>query len=132
MKFIAKDDALFEQLTTSIHIISSSIQRFNIFNDGQNGLAVEVDFRLLYTPKHFLRLRFLAVKEYSFYWNSEYNFYNVETYKLVKKGELFYISFDPEDEASPKISENDQDSILFSGFEGYYIDSVANDQSTSV
>ncbi|WP_419699085.1 hypothetical protein [Mucilaginibacter sp. NFX135] len=52
------------------------------------------------------------------------NFYYVETYKLLKKDELFYVSFDPEDETSLDISENDQDFILFGGFEGYYIDPI--------
>ena len=125
MKFIGKDDVLLEQLMSNIKIISSSIRRFNIFKTDVDGLVIEADFELLYDPGSVLRLRFTEIKEYSFYWNSRFSFYNVETYKLIKKENLFYVSFDPEDETLLDISGNDQDSILFGGFEGYYIDTVA-------
>ncbi|MGN6395783.1 MAG: hypothetical protein ACTHMI_09475 [Mucilaginibacter sp.] len=90
-----------------------------------DGLVIEAEFELLYDPGSVLRLRFTEIKEYSFYWNSRFSFYNVETYKLIKKENLFYVSFDPEDETLLDISGNDQDFILFGGFEGYYIDTVA-------
>ncbi|WP_419788812.1 hypothetical protein HDF24_07475 [Mucilaginibacter sp. X4EP1] len=70
-------------------------------------------------------MRFKGVKEYSFYWNIRHSFYHVETYKLIKKEDLFYVSFDPEDESLLDTSEGDQDFILFSEFEGYYIASLA-------
>jgi hypothetical protein len=125
MRLIDKDDILFERLMSDIHIISSSISRINIFMTEEEGLVIEVDFELLYDASFALKLRFVRIKEYSFHWNSKHNFYYVEAYKLIKKNGLFYISFDPEDEASLDISEDDQDSILFGGFEGYYIDPIS-------
>jgi hypothetical protein len=124
MKLIGKDHILLERLTSDIYILSSSIKSFNIFTTDEDELIIEVVFELLYNPGSFLKLRFMGIKEYSFYWNSTYNFYYVETYKLIKKQDLFYISFDPEDETSLDISEADQDFILFNGFEGYYIDPI--------
>jgi hypothetical protein len=123
MEFIGKDHALFEQLN-KIYIISSTIRRFNIFTTDDSKLVVELEFQLRYAPGAILKLRFLEIKEYSFYWNSKYNFYYIETYKLLKKNDLFYLSFDPEDETTLDISENDQDFILFGSFEGYYMDRI--------
>jgi len=123
MEFIGKDHALFEQLN-KIYIISSSIRRFNIFTTDDDKLVVEVEFKLLYDPGAILKLRFLGIKEYSFYWSSIYHFYYVETYTLIKKDNLFYICFDPEDESSLDILEGDQDFILFGSFEGYYMDRI--------
>ncbi|SEP38561.1 hypothetical protein [Mucilaginibacter sp. OK283] len=118
MEFIGKDHSLFEKLN-KIYIVSSSIRRFNIFTAEDDNLVVEVEFKLLYDLGAILKLRFLGIKEYSFYWSSIYHFYNVETYTLIKKDNLFYICFDPEDESSLDILEGDQNFILFTGFEGY-------------
>lgn len=65
-------------------------------------------------------LRFIDVKEYSFYYSSHRIFYNVETYKFFKSGDLYYVSFDPVDE-SESISDDDQDYIKASSVNGYYI-----------
>jgi len=120
-KLVDKDLGLYERLMKDIHIISSSVKRFNIFISDDEGLTIEIDFELLYDLGSVLRVRFKRVKEYSFYWNSTHNFYYVERFKLIRKTDLFYLSLDPEDESSLDISENDQDFILFSGFEAWYV-----------
>lgn len=40
---------------------------------------------------------------------------------MLKKNDLYYMSFDPENESSLDISESDQNFILFGDFEGYCI-----------
>jgi hypothetical protein len=82
MKLIDKDHILFERLTSDIYIISSSIRGFNIFTTNEDELIIEVDFKLLYNSGSVLKLRFVGIKEYSFYWNSKHDFYYVETFKL--------------------------------------------------
>lgn len=122
MKVIGKDDVLFGRLSKDIYIVSSSIRSFNIFVDNKDDkLIIEIDFKLLYNLDSILKLRFVGIKEYSFSWNSTHSFYYIETYKLIKKENHFYISFDPEDEVLSGISENDRDFILFGSFEGYLI-----------
>lgn len=44
-----------------------------------------------------MKLIFSDIREYAFHYSSDHIFYNVEIYKLLKKGSLYYISFDPED-----------------------------------
>ena len=118
MKLIGKDHVLFEILNSEIYIINSSITRFNISTTDERGINIDVDFEL--SPNSaILKLKLLTVKEYSFYWNDRYNFYYIETFKLLKKENLFYLCFDPANESSLDISENDQDFILFGSFEGY-------------
>ena len=121
MRFIGKDDVLFEILKKDIKIISSSIIRIDVFKQGFD-LIIEVDIKLLYSKDKYIKLRFGGIKEYSFYFNSNHIFYNVESYKLIKDNNLFFISFDPENEMSLSASDNDQDSILCSSFEGYFLD----------
>ncbi|MFC0514002.1 hypothetical protein ACFFGT_07330 [Mucilaginibacter angelicae] len=68
------------------------------------------------------RLRFSDIREYSFYHRHDHHFRYVENFSLLKSGDLFYFTFDPEDERLMAISENDQDFILFGSFEGYLLD----------
>jgi len=121
MKFIGKDNLLFDILKKDGRLISSSIVRIDVFIENFE-LIIEVDLKLIYSEENSIRLRFSKVKEYSFYYNSNYRFYTVESYKLIMHGNLFFISFDPEDETSCSISENDQDSIMYGSFEAFIIE----------
>jgi hypothetical protein len=123
MKFIARDNTLFDILIKEHSIADSSIIKINIFVKDY-ALIIEIDLKVLYPQNNYLRLRFLEIEEYSFYHKSNYFFYNVERYKLIKTADHFFISFDPEDEKILSVSENDQDSISFGSFEGYSIDSL--------
>ena len=121
MNQIWKNDNLFELLRTEISILSSQITGFNI-HVKDFSLIIEVDIKLLYGKEECLKLIFSDIKEYAFYHNSNYTFYNVEAYKLLKKENLFYISFDPEEEDISNISKDDNDLILCGDIEGYFIE----------
>ena len=117
MKFIGKDDDLFELIKDGvIRILDSEITRINIFEESVLIFEVDLTFKA-----NLVRLRFKGIKEYSFYYNSTHIFYNVECYTLIKNDNLFYISFDPEDERSAIILENDNDFILCESIEVYSI-----------
>ena len=59
------------------------------------------------------KLFFKDVKEYSFYWNSNYYHNYIENLKYIQCDGLHYISFDP-DETVDTISESDNDFIYCS------------------
>jgi len=124
MDLIGRDEILFDLLKNAeLRILDAVVKKINIFVVGTKGLCIEVDF---YHPQYDgrnLRLRFLGIKEYSFYHNDSHIFYNVECYKLIMDGELYYLSLDPEDEFSTEASDSDQDLIVFRNFEGLFLES---------
>jgi len=123
MELIGNDEVLFELLKTwEVTIHDSVVKRINIFIEETNGLHIEIDFDDAKYKGNYLRLRFSGIKEYSFYHNNTYHFYNVESFKLIKDGEFFYLSLDPEDESSTFATDHDQDLIVFKSFEGYFIE----------
>jgi hypothetical protein len=122
MKFIGKDEVLFELLKdVQIRLLDSMIKRINIFTQGIEELYIEIDFDYSQYQGCYLRLKFSDIKEYSFYHNNTHTFSYVECFKLIKDGEFFYFSFDPEDEFSTVASETDQDLIVCGSFEGHFI-----------
>ena len=123
MKLIGKDEVLFELLKdVEIRILDSMIKKINIFTQGVEDLYIEIDFDYSQYKGYYLRLRFSGIKEYSFYHSNLHTFRYVECFKLIKDNELFYLSLDPEDEFSTVASDIDQDLIVCSSFEGYFID----------
>jgi len=120
MKYLAKDNELFDLLKSfQVRILDSSILKINIFIQDHQ-LFIEMDFAPI--KGEIFRLRFYDIKEYSFYHRHDHHFRYVENFSLLKSGDLFYFTFDPEDERLMAISENDQDFILFGSFEGYLLD----------
>jgi hypothetical protein len=120
MELIGKDDGLLKLLkNVTVRILDAEILRINIFIESKGKLCIEIDFKY---RKQYLRLRFVDIKEYSFYHTDIYNFRYVECFKLIKVDEFFYLSLDPEDEFSQLPSENDQDLIVCKNIEGYYVD----------
>ncbi|MFC3197292.1 hypothetical protein ACFOET_06680 [Parapedobacter deserti] len=119
MSYIAKDTKLFNLLSSDISILSSAILgiKMHLVNFS---LVIEVDFKLLYGDEKYLKIVFSRIKEYAFNYQSDRVFYNVEVYKLLKKGTLFYISFDPCDSDLSEISEKDNDMILCESIEGCF------------
>lgn len=115
---IGRNEILFGALSTEVSILSSKIDRINIFLKDSN-LLLEIDLRILYNENEFLKLIFSGIREYSFYHNSDYLFYNVEEYKFLRSNGLYYLSFDPEVNSMTEISENDGDFVLFENIEGY-------------
>jgi len=131
MKEIGKDETLFNLLKSDIRILDALVKRINIFTikreahdgyDEYEELCIEVDFHDASYKGSKLMLRFLGIREFSFYHRYDHTFRYVENYTLLKHDDLYYLCIDPEDEWSPLISENDQDFILFESFEGYFVE----------
>ncbi|HEY4197370.1 MAG TPA: hypothetical protein VGM63_17635 [Mucilaginibacter sp.] len=119
MELIEKNDALFELVQNGkIRIRDCVVSRFNIFLENRE-LCIEMDFK--YFERESFRIRFSGVTEYCFYHNSNYTFYIIEAFRILRDSDLYYITFDPEDEKNPQISENDNDFIRFKNFEAYTI-----------
>jgi hypothetical protein len=123
MEYINRNEELIQQsFTGGYYILDSMITRFDIYIQ-DHILFIDVYFSL---PHHRfradknLKLHFIDVKEYEFYWNDQYHFYTVERYKFFKSEKGFYISFDPYDE-SQEILDEDHDIILCKEVEGYFI-----------
>jgi hypothetical protein len=120
MKYLAKDNELFDLLKSfQVCILDSSILKINIFIQDHQ-LFIEMDIAPI--KGEIFRLRFCDIKEYCFYHRHDHHFRYIENFNLLKSGDLFYFTFDPEDERLMAISENDQDFILFGSFEGYLFD----------
>lgn len=119
MKLIERNDKLFDILTSHEYILNASITSINI-SLVEYQLTIEVYLEHSYSPSQDkLLLRFTNISEYQFYWNSKSFFYNVECYKLIKVGDLYYISFDPDETNQLTSLVTDQDIILCGAIEGY-------------
>lgn len=112
---IKDDDFFAKNLLCKFSVFSANIYKINISKDEY--LTINVYLKLMYPRGKYLNISFLKVKEYSFSWNENYIFYNIETLKFFKKDDLFYISFDP-DGSDDTISKNDQDFIISESIEG--------------
>lgn len=118
MKYLGKNEELLNFITDDFSLISSKLFELDMHKkDGE--LIIDFYFDLLYSKAETkLKLSFEDIEEFSFYYKSDYIFYNVENYKLFKSGSLFYISLDPYNETQ-EISPNDQDFILSKSIRGY-------------
>lgn len=120
MRSIGKNEELINELSGELNLTSCKIYKIDIYMLGEN-LLIEVYIKLLYSKSEDnIKLRFSQVKEYSFIYNSDYTFYNVEIYKFFKVENDVYISFDPIDE-DENVSNSDQDYILSKNVEGFFI-----------
>lgn len=119
MELISSNEKLIDVLSSQFTILSGSLEKVCIY---QNDLVLCIDLyiNLQYSDRNNCVLKFIDVKEYAFYHNSDTIFYNIERFKLFKSEDLYYISLDPYDEG-PNINENDQDFILSGAIEGYLI-----------
>ncbi len=120
MQLIERQEGLMDALCDDLSLISSQLSKICIYNEN-NFLCIDVEAELMYKKSNNkIFLRFIDVKEYSFYYLSHRIFYNVEIYKFFKIDDLFYISFDPVDE-SETVSDEDQDYIKAKFVEGYLL-----------
>ena len=118
MKLIGSNNELVDFLSGDYSILSSRISQ-TTFRSEDGELIIEIDIDLLYSQKEKkLKLRFTEIEEYSFYYNSQHIFYNIEHYKFLSTEKGMYISFDPFDEEE-MITPGDQDFIMCSKIEGY-------------
>lgn len=120
MNFIAKNEELIKKLGGKSSLISSTINAIHVLKD-RDAVIIEVDFTLMYNnTNNEIKLRFLDVQEYLFYYNSDNIFYNIERLKFLKLNTDIYICFDPSNEEERR-SEDDQDYILSKDVEGFWI-----------
>jgi hypothetical protein len=123
MEYINKNEELIEQsLSGRYYILDSTITRFDIHIE-DHIIYIDVYFSLpfrRFKSDKILKLHFINVTEYEFYWNNKYIFYTVERYKFFKTEAGFYISLDPFDE-SGEILEEDHDVIFCNEVEGYFV-----------
>jgi hypothetical protein len=117
MNTIGKNEGLFNYMSINkLYILDSFLFRIDIFEEN-DAPTIELHFKL--SPNNeLLKVRFMGVLEYGFYYKSNYSFYVVERCKFFKKGDVFYVSLDPYDEME-EFNENDQDFILCNEIEGY-------------
>lgn len=122
MEYIGKDEALLGTLSGDLSLLSSKLSGIHVSRNDESEVVIELYLELLYAKqKNSLKLVFKIIKEFSFYYNQNYNFYNVERYKFFKEGEDFYISLDPNNE-DDTISSEDQDFILSKHVEGFLLE----------
>ena len=119
METVIKNIELFDLLKTNFTLLDSELVGVK-FGMVDYALTMEMDFII---KKRFggscLKLKFLDIKEYGFYYDHTRIFYNVEDFKLLRKDDLFYLSLDPYLEDRESISENDNDFVLAREIEGF-------------
>ena len=121
------NDCLLESFSETFNILDSSINELRIHLD-EGCLVIEIYMKLSYPQGINFKLSFRDVKQYSFCWNDNYIFYNIESYKFFKANNLFYISFDPDGEENI-VSQNDKDFILCENIEGSFLNTSAGGES---
>jgi hypothetical protein len=117
-----RDEEVLELTQGTYFIHDASVTRFDIAYEDYR-LCIDVYFTSIQAKrwaKTQIKLCFLDVLEYSFYWNADYQFYYVERYKLFKTEKGFYISLDPADENDTP-SDDDGDVIISKSIEGYLL-----------
>jgi hypothetical protein len=122
MKFIAKDKELIDCLTGNLSLISSKLYKLDMYLVDDE-LAIDIYLKLLYAKNsNVIKLAFLGIKEFSIFYTSDYNFYNIESYKFIEDKGEYYLCLDPSDDKED-ISKDDQDYILSNSVEGYFLNS---------
>ena len=122
MEKIYRDEEVLELTEGTYFIHDASVTRFDIAYQ-EHRLCIDVYFTSIQSKKWAktqIKLRFVDVLEYSFYWNVEHHFYYVERYKFFKTEKGFYISLDPVDETN-NAKEEDQDIISSKNLEAYLL-----------
>lgn len=118
MKSICNEE-LFSKLSREYFLLNSKIEGINI--EMMNGkLYVIIHFFNPFTSVSRLKLSITEIKEYAFYYQSNTHFYNVETFKLLKYKDMYYFSFDPDEEVMDVPSEHDNDLIIAGKMEGCF------------
>ena len=119
MKYLEKGEELLSRIADEFTLLSSQVKGINLYSNEVGVLVGEILFELLYSKKEKkLKLILTDIREFSFFYTSDYDFYNIERYKLMKIDNGYYISLDPFDE-SEEISADDQDFIKCQNIEGY-------------
>lgn len=94
-------------------LLSTSLEEIIISKNENDEVQIFLMFSNFPKKSNFshIKLLFENIVEYSFYYNNDYNFYNVERYKLLKIENNIYLSLDPDDSVDGKAA-SDMDYIL--------------------
>lgn len=121
MEFLGKNEGLLKRLIDKLTLLDGRIQSITFYNDKNGLLVITILLEILYyKEKSQIKLVLNDIIEYSFYYQSQYSFYNIEWYKLRKVDDYFYLSLDPSDTTDER-SYDDQDFIACGNIEGYLI-----------
>ncbi|WP_343691971.1 hypothetical protein [Chitinophaga sp.] len=122
MELIALNEDLINMLSDKLTILDSQLSKIDIFEDENEELIIDIYLKLCYSkPKGIkVKIRFIGIEEYSFFYTKDRYFYFIQRLKLFKKEHHYYLSMDPVDEKE-EISVEDQDFILCNSIEGYFI-----------
>jgi len=119
---IAKNDNVFNVLAYEKTLLDSNVEKIEIATENMH-LKIMIYFNIIRknAKYHKVCLEFNDVLEYGFYYNSDYIFYNVESFKFFNHDNLFYyLSMDPVDEKNT-ISDKDQDFVKAKAIRCYEI-----------
>ena len=118
MILIGRQEDVVNKLQGEFTLLSSSLEQIIIYKR-DHFVCIDIEIELAYKrgAKSIL-LRFFDVLEYSFFYESNLHFYNVEIFKLLKTENFYYVSFDPVDEIE-ELSDDDQDYIKATTIECY-------------
>jgi hypothetical protein len=117
MEFIGKNELVINAFSKELTILDGLLEKVSIY-EVDYVLYIDVYIKLAHSKGKTCMLKFIDVQEYSFYHKSNYSFGNIEVYKFLKNGDLYYISLDPYDD-SLNCDEKDQDFIFSRTIEGY-------------
>ncbi|MCS3530752.1 hypothetical protein [Chryseobacterium sp. JUb7] len=94
-------------------LISTIIEEIKLSKDEFGELQIQITISKFSKKSNFskINLLFNDIVEFNFYYNSDYNFYNIEDYKLLYFNNQIYLSLDPDQSIKDK-SEHDSDFIL--------------------
>lgn len=94
-------------------LISTVLEEMKLYRNEYGELQIEIIISNFSKKSDFskINLIFNDIVEFNFYYNSDYNFYNIEKYKLLYINEEIYISLDPDEEIIER-SKLDSDFIL--------------------
>ncbi|MBB4038326.1 hypothetical protein GGR21_004260 [Dysgonomonas hofstadii] len=105
-------------LPERLSLYDSNLLKMKIYTADTYGINIEAVIKLGYPSGVYLKLIFKQISEFLFFWSEEYDFYVIESYKLLRSDNGIYCSFDPADR-DISASENDGAVIKCSEIEGY-------------
>ncbi|WP_343672465.1 hypothetical protein [Chitinophaga sp.] len=121
MQLIESNENLVNKLSAELSILDSRLFKLDIFEDANEGLVIDIYLNLSRSKaQREIKIRFLEIEEYSFFYSKSHYFYYVERFKLFKNNEGYYISLDPFNEEN-EIHFKDQDYVLCKSIQGYFI-----------
>lgn len=106
------------EFTENLSLYDSKINKISIYNL-ENIIQAEILIKASYPYNTFVKIIFKNVTFYSLYWDDNFLFYTIDSYKLLASENEIYCSLDPYDYRSI-IHDEDRDVIRSTSIEVYY------------